>query len=97
MTKVHINYKVYQKFQLELPSITQNHQNIPKVSVIIPRKSCTVIKNGAPHQFVDGKVIQGNFADSQIPFRECSLQIHTSMKESLVKITQTWGTSQYCQ
>ena len=40
-----------------------------------------LIENGAAHQFVDRKVIQGNFAESYNPFRKFSLPIHTSMRE----------------
>ena len=91
MTNVQVTYKVYQKFQSELPFITQTHQNIQKVSIMVPRKSFTVTENGAPHQIVDRNDIQGNFASSHNPFKELSFQIQTSIKQLLVKKYTTLG------
>ena len=52
-----------------------------------------MIENRSAHQFYDGKVIQGNLAQSYTPFREFALQIHTSMREYFIKEdTQNWDT-----
>ena len=63
------------------------------MSIMVPQKCFSVlIESGAAHGFVDEKVIQGNFAKSCTPFREFSLQIHTSIRELFVqKHTQTWA------
>ena len=56
-----------------------------------------LIESGAAHQFVDGKVIQGDFVKSCTTFRKLPLHIHTYIREFFVKKhTQGWGTSPYC-
>ena len=49
-------------------------------------------ESGAAHQFVDGKVIQGNCAKRCTPLKEFFLQIHFSVREFFIKKIPKLGT-----